>query len=267
MNLCLFVTKESLASLPPIVERMSELQQEVVNGACIVVHDALVKPADLAFTIPLARRFKVAASLPAQINTSTPQPIQMAALFSRLLTTAYARYPGPWLLFDEPADPKMENFMQAALRQHGEYGGKMTGRAITHPGSAVPVGPVTLEIDFKHLRFLRFPTRQSWRERGQFLFPRAGFQLVPAAEWLFDMKRVEATQPEIRAIFHEGKWANPSEVDFGDPNPAYATPPPEDMSDDELRSFIEVATGKKPHHFTGRDKMIQMATGLKLTPA
>lgn len=248
MNLALFVTQESLSTLPALVAEMAEKQQETVNGACVVLHDSNIKPADLSFTLALARRFKTSGSLSVQVNSSLCEASQNASLFSQLLVSAYARYPGPWLIFDEPASPKEKNFMQELLRQHGKYGGRMTGRAVTEPGSARPVGPVTLELEFKILRFLRYPTRQSWRERGQFLFARSGFQLVPANEWLFNMGKVESTQYVSREDFS-------------------GEAPDESLTDDELRAKIAMATGTKPHHFTGREKLLSMARELSLAPA
>lgn len=254
MNLALFVTKSNMASLAGLVQQAAELQRETVNGALIVAHDHTLKPADIAFTLDLAARFKASASLPVQVNASHSEPEQVASMFSGFLTSAYTRYPGPWLLFDEPALPKEENWMQAALRQHGAFGGKMTGRAITNPGSARPIGPVTLELDFKALKFLRFPTRQSWRERGQFLFARSGFQLVPVEQWLFTMERVEATQePEQEP-----------ELDF---NKVVVTTDLREQSDEEIAAFIGRVSGKKPHHFTGREKLLAMARELQSTPA
>jgi hypothetical protein len=270
MNLALFVTQANKASLPGIVSSLAASQQELVNGAIVVIHDSLIPKSDLSFTLPLADRFKVSASLPVQVNAAHSESDHLAAMFSSFLTVAYARYPGPWLLFDEPALPKGDNWMQAALRQHGAFGGKMTGRASVNPGSTRPIGPVTLEFDFKALKVLRFPTRQNWRERGQFLFSRAGFQLVPADQWLFSMRN-----PECAAAQSEPAIAHPVAVEatqleggvFIEPNPEYFTPPLESLTDDELRDLIRVATGKAPHHFTGRDKLLQMAKELTTAPA
>lgn len=255
MNLALFVTKESLPSLPALVARMASLQKDTVNGVLVVIHDSFIPVSALNFTLPLATKFKVRASLPVQVNASHSVAEQASSMFARFLTSAYTRYPGPWLLFDEPAEPKQENFMQALLKQHGAHGGKMTGRAITNPGSATPVGPVTLELDFKLLRFLRFPTRQSWRERGQFLFVRGGFQLIPAEDWLFTMRRPEPAEPK-------------PEVEATQPN--IISPHPDDLdsySDEMLAQLLLDQTGKRPHHFTGRDKLLQMAKELTTQPA
>lgn len=279
MNLALFVTKSNMASLAGLVQQAAELQRETVNGALIVAHDHTLKPADIAFTLDLAARFKASASLPVQVNASHSEPEQIASMFSGFLTSAYTRYPGPWLLFDEPALPKEENWMQAALRQHGAFGGKMTGRAITNPGSARPIGPVTMELDFKALKFLRFPTRQSWRERGQFLFARHGFQLVPADQWLFRMERAETAEMALEVEPTQGETAAiadttpPAPIESTQPESARPRINPEYIAnedaipDEDLRKLIETASGKKPHHFTGREKLLAMARELQSAPA
>ena len=41
----------------------------------------------------------------------------------------------------------------------------------------------------------------------------------------------------------------------------------EGFSDDELRSAIEAATGQRPHHFTGREKLIAQFNELNATAA
>lgn len=258
MNLAIFVTRANRAALPELLARMADLQKVTVNGACVVVHDSSLKGPALSCTLALARRFKASASLPVQVSSDYPEAGQIASMFSRFLTSAYTRYPGPWLLFDDPAEPKGENFMQELLKQHGAYGGRMSGRATTAPGCATPVGPITLELDFKALKFMRFPTRQSWRERGQFLFARAGFQLVPPGEWLFTMRKTESAEPalEVESTQLEPQFSASLTVNDFD-----------GTSDENLARFIEKVSGKKPHHSTGRNKLLSMAKELQATPA
>ena len=234
MNLALFVTHDNLEQVRALVPILAERQQQTVNGCCLLIHSSTIPSAIInEMAARIFPRFRANALLPVQSNSGHPNHAKLASMFGRFLLGAYSRYPGAWLLMDEPAEPVVDNFMQAAERQHGAFGGKMTGRAVINKGACVPVGPVTLELPQNILRFLRFPTGDSWRTRAQHLFLRAGFQLVPADQWLFSM-------------------GEPSHVQDA------AAGKDDELSDEELVRRVTEATGKKPHHFTGRDKLLAM---------
>ena len=62
----------------------------------------------------------------------------------------------------------------------------------------------------------------------------------------------DKTTPKGRRIVKKGQWRKESEADksevTGDPVP--------NMTDDQIRDEIEALTGKRPHHRTGRAKLI-----------
>lgn len=188
MNLAIFLLPDTVESMKPILKAMAERQKQQVNGCLCVIHsDHIPKDVVLEVASELASRFVTSASLPVQVNNQLSLDARMAHMFGHFLLEAYASYPGPWLLFDEPAEPVKDDFMQLIERQHGAFGGKMTGRADCTPGGARPIGPVTLELNQHHLKFLRYSTTESWRSRGRYLFVQAGFRLVPQDQWLFSM--------------------------------------------------------------------------------
>lgn len=238
MNLAVFITHDTIAKLEPLFGRMAELQRTTANGClCAVASATLPKERVLQALGDLPSRFKASAHLPVQTNSDFTLAARHAQMFGRFLLGAYSRYPGPWLMFDEPAEPVKEDFMQELLRQHGSHGGRMTGRGRKDVGSIEPVGPVTLELPQQGLRFLRYGTNESWRSRGRYHFQRAGFQLVEPGEWLFRM------EPAERAELVANESGQP--VDS--------------LGNDALIQLIEQRTGKRPHHFTGREKLISMA--------
>lgn len=272
MNLALFATQENIHTIGPLLERIAQLQEEPVNGAMVVLHDSRIRKEALSEAcLPLGRRFKVLAMLPGQLNPSNSHQSHIAALMSVFLRGAYTRFPGPWLLFDEPALPTCRNFMQEALKQHGSLGGRMTGRAILDTGSVLPLGPITIDLPIEVMKIFRYPsTIQGWRDRGRHIFARAGFQLVMPDQWIFTLREVESTQPEAGSFRGVIDMAPEEPLPHGHVHRDYRRPGPEDLpklSNDELIGLIVDAGSPKPHHLTGRNKLLRMAEELIQAPA
>lgn len=189
MNLAIFITKANREEMREVCTQLAAKQTTPVNGALCVIHQAQVAAKDVAeLTRELAARFKVKVALPVSANLSQKHDAQLALLFSRFLLGAYARYPGPWLLMDEPAQPREDNFMQLLDKQHAAYGGRITGKGLVDKGSLLPTGPITLDIPYAQLKFLKFSTNESWRSRGKFFFARCGFAQIPHGQYLFDFR-------------------------------------------------------------------------------
>lgn len=242
MNLALFLTKNNIGHASAIIRKMHALQTETVNGALVVLHDSTIPISVIRDAVAgLASVFKVSHLVPGQLNHSKSESTHISALFSLFMRTAYTRFPGAWMMFDELAEPKVANFMQEAAKQHGALGGDITARAIMTPGAALPVGPFVMNVPISLIKVLRYPTDQSWRDRGKFMFARLNFRLVPQGEWLFSMSTSESEPPDPDAI--------------------------EAFSNEELIDVITASGRARPHHFTGRDKLIALAKEATLQPA
>jgi hypothetical protein len=303
MNLAIFITKANREEMRAVCARLANSQHQLVNGAICVVHQIQLDPKEVAvITAPLTAKFKVKAALPVQANLNHKEEQQLALLFSRFLLAAYAKYPGAWLLMDEPAGARGDNWMQVAEKQHAANGGKMTGKGLVDKGSLLPVGPVTLSLPYQQLKFLKFATNESWRSRGKFFFARCGFQQIPHDQYLFDFnkhkgspwlpllgksdpslmpdspssisfeKPLEVTSPQEGGHFR-GVMVSESENIAGPAgdydqhaNPEYVDAPPEEPSKKELIAEVLRLTGHRPHHFTSEAKLKAMIEQSTSTP-
>lgn len=285
MNLAIFITQTNQEEMRQLCSRLAAMQETIVNGALCVTHQDVVSLSMVTeITRELSERFKVKVALPVQSATTQSHDSQLALLFSRFLLGAYSAYPGAWLLMDQPATPRSTNFMQLAEKQHAAYGGKLTGKGILDQGSLLLVGPVSLDIPYQMIKFLRFATNESWRSRGRFFFSRCGFQSIPHDQYLFELaKPVHAESPQVvePADVHEPTFfdakAKEDAVEFmrlshgfpavavvnADITPTVLAEP----TKKELLDAAEVATGTRPHHFTSEAKLKAMIEQCTTTPA
>lgn len=238
MNLSLFITRANQEEMAGCVSRMAESQKEVVNGALCVTYQSQISKAKVGEIVaPLVKRFRTASVIPVQANLSATPGAQLAVMFGKWLLTGYGRYPGSWLVIDAPVEVVGDNWMTVCSKLHDSNGGKMVGRAVVGSGALLPVGPVSLELPFASMKFLRFGTNETWRERGRFLFSRCGFEQVEG--WPFVDKGEVAVQ-------EASKQESPAA-----------------MTKKELLDAVEAATGERPHHFTKEATlraMIEQAT-------
>lgn len=255
MNLALFVTTANCEEVTSAVIQFKERQKSLVNGALAIVYQNRVPEKHIkAILTILGPAFKVQAILPVHANMSASKNAQMALLFSRFLMNLYAKYPGPWLLMDEIVLPEKDNFMQEMSQLHLGLGGNMTGRCTLGRGALVPVGPVSISVPASQLKFLRFPTNESWRNRGQFYFARCGFKIVSHDQWIFDKGEHAVVTPEVVSLTNAI-----DEVEVL-PTPTVAL---SQMSRDDIADLIEKKTGKRPHNLLGMNKLLAIASTLE----
>lgn len=198
MNLVLLVTTANLPEIREFTQAASKLQTEPVNGALLIFHQVGIPTSTItALADDLRPMFRATLASPCNVNEALGPNGGAASLFARFLINGYTRYPGPWLVVDGFSVPVVPNFMQVAFKQHRAGNGQATGRGICNPGSICPVGPVVLELPVKRLKVLQFPAGNSWRERGQFVFARCGFSIVPAADYLFSISPEHTALKEV----------------------------------------------------------------------
>lgn len=280
MNLALLLTSENSEDIASFCKEASLLQKSPVNGGLVVVHhDGMSVDVVKSLTSPLLPLFPSATLVKAAINHKAPPDGKLASLFSTFLMAGYSLHPGPWLIVDGPGNPRAEDFLTKLDFQHRAYGGTVTGRGTRFPGSFRPVGPITLELSQKSLKLLRYPSLESWRERGQFLFARVGYGVVSLAEYLFHTQEKEEPAvpvapanledvnpkvgpvPDVERPSRADVWASiPQPILAPLPTPQPPAPPPKKTKhvETELLDRVEALTGKRPHHFTGKDKLEEL---------
>jgi hypothetical protein len=122
------------------------------------------------------------------------------------------------------------------------------------------------------MRMLHFATNESWRSRGRYLLMGAGLKVVPNEDAVFQSLSPEAPQKSkltnamINDAFEKLGGADAVLGAIKEPAIPVATynGPPKDLIEEreELAALVEKATGKKPHHFTGIDKLREMVQSL-----
>jgi hypothetical protein len=243
MNTVIFLTKSNKADMARSIQLLAERQTAKVNGALIISHQSVISAKEAQrIARPLIDVFATTSSIKSSGNFSLSHDAQVAAMFARFAMLAYSRFPGAWLVIDEPSVPLVDNWAQAILRLHGSRGGKSCGLAEQDGKTFLTRGPITLQLSAQMMKMFRFSTNESWRSRGRYLLMGNGFSRLEEKEALF--RRLDEALPEEQktSISEHGE---------------------DEFEKDQLISFIEKATGKRPHHFTGIDKLRQMAQQLE----
>ena len=262
MNTVIFLTKSNKADMARSIQLLAERQTAKVNGALIISHQSVISAKEAQrIARPLIDVFATTSSIKSSGNFSLSHDAQLAAMFARFAMLAYSRFPGAWLVIDEPSVPLVDNWAQAVLRLHGSRGGKSCGLAEQDGKTFLTRGPITLQLSAQMMKMFRFSTNESWRSRGRYLLMGNGFSRLEEKEALF--RRLDETAeaaPEgfvftnpiqkHPAVMIDGNWVKLSDL----------TP---DQERDLYSSAIEKATGKRPHHFTGIDKLREMAQQLE----
>lgn len=186
MNLALFLNQDTNAHIEAFAKRASELQESIVNGALVVVHDKSITQKRVNEVVAdLRHKFKVVNAVPVHVNNSASPDTKIASMFASFLLGVYTTYPGAWLIVDDFALPTTPNFLTLVELQHNAGGKGLTGRFTKGRGWLVPQGPVTISLPSNKLKFLRFSSSESWRERGKYHFARSGFCEIEPANYLF----------------------------------------------------------------------------------
>jgi hypothetical protein len=273
MNTVVFLTQTNKNDMAESIKRLADKQHDKVNGAFIVCHQSAVSAKEaLRIAAPLSGKYATGGLVKAATNANISNDGQIAVMMARFVTLAYVRYPGPWLVLDAPADARVDNWADALLKQHRVNGGKVVGMGKEEGKSILTYGPITIQLSAKTMRLLHFSTNESWRSRGRFLLMNAGLKVIPEESSVLAPASSSATSIPLKenppvdvgsldnlatnqaldvsftstiikhpAIEIDGKWVKL-----------------EDLSSKDLIDMLEKATGKRPHHFTGIDKLRQM---------
>jgi hypothetical protein len=247
MNTVVFLTQTNKLDMAESIKRLADKQHDKVNGALIVCHQSAVSAKEaLRIAAPLSGKFATGGLVKAATNAQISNDGQIAVMMARFVALAYVRYPGPWLILDGPADARVDNWADALLKQHRVNGGKVVGLGLPEGKSVLTYGPITIQLAAKTMRLLHFSTNESWRSRGRFLLMNAGLKVVPEESSVLVPASSSATSIPLKE--------NPP-VDVGSLDDL-------GINDTQERTIlsmkIEKATGKRPHHFTGIDKLRQM---------
>jgi hypothetical protein len=249
MNVALFLTKSNLEKMQAYAEAVSASQDEVVNGALVVIKSTAVSDKQAADVVSsLRQKFKTANLISAQIQEVKIETRNLSGMFAVFFTKAYAAFPGAWLIVDDaewmPVGP---NPLTRFERQHILGGGGVTGRFLFSYGAAVPIGPTIINLPVRSIGLLRYPSDSGWRDRGKYTFARSKPVQLEADQWPFrhgaEFAKEALLAPEASAPEAEASV----EVEY------------EGLED--LFQEVERLTGSRPHHRTGREKLMQIIDG------
>lgn len=269
MNTVIFLTKSNKDDMARSIQLLAERQTAKVNGALIISHQSVISSKEAQrIARPLIDVFATTSSIKSSGNFSLSHDAQVAAMFARFAMLAYSRFPGAWLIIDEACAPTADNWAQAILRLHGGRGGKSCGLAEQDGKTLITKGPITLQLPAQMMKMFRFSTNESWRSRGRYLLMGNGFQRLDEKEALFCKLEEAENDEEPRAFEVGGKFAKPEDLASSESqiSPELVGAEGSSEAPDErlmLSNQIEQATGKRPHHFTGIDKLRQMAQQLE----
>lgn len=248
MNTVVFLTQQNKAEMAEAIKDLADKQTSIVNGAFVVCHQSCISQKEAhRLAAPLISKFRTGGFVKAASNLSLAHDGQIAVMFARFVALAYIRYPGPWLILDEPVRARVNDWAKAALDLHNLHGGKVVSCVKPEGKSLLAVGPMTIQLSVKAMKMLHFATNESWRSRGRFLLMNAGLRALDPKDSVF------VAPQAAQAVAQEP---------IPEPEPAKA-PKQSVGGDDEdrriLMDMIERYTGKRPHHFTGIDKLKEMA--------
>ena len=267
MNTVIFITKQNKEEMAQSIQRLAARQPTRVNGALIVCHQSAVSAKEVErIARPLIDKFVTGAAVKAASNMQMSHDGQIAVMLARFVALAYARYPGPWLVIDSPCEANVDGWAEAAVKQHLLHGGKVSGCATRDGKTLLTHGPLTIQLQLKTMRMLHFSTNESWRSRGRYLLMNSGLREVAPEASLFRPLNECYAKRLTPAQFEQLK-TGVAKLHTPDAEPA----PPvaavfEGAEKVELLNLIEKATGKRPHHFTGLDKLREIVQQLNEQP-
>lgn len=257
MNTVIFLTQENKNEMADSIRLLASKQHDIVNGALIICHQSCISEKEAKrIANPLSAKFRTGGLVKAASNTKIHHDGQIAVMFARFVALAYIRFPGPWLIIDEPTGVNVDNWAKAVLNQHNLYGGKVVGMAKQEGKSLLTYGPLSVQLNVKTMKMLHFATNESWRSRGRFLLMNAGLRPVEPEKSVFcNISECDTTPtPEVET----------SAVDVANqPNKPNVSVGGENEDRRLLMDQIQRATGKRPHHFTGIDKLREMVQQLE----
>lgn len=236
MNTVIFITKENKKEMETSIRLLAEKQEAKINGALIISHQSSISVKEVGrICSPLVKLFTTGAMIQSSANHMLSHKAQIASMLSKFVMLAYSRYPGPWLIIDEPTNPKVSNWAAAAMKLYSGCGRKVCGRAATDGKTLLSYGPIIIGIPLQAMKLFRFSTGECWRARGRYLLVGHGFHVVSDDEAVFE------------PIPDDG---------------AESLPPNASAEREQLANLIQEATGKRPHHMTGLDKLRETAQSL-----
>ena len=260
MNTVIFLTKDNKKDMAEAVRLLAHRQITKVNGALIVVHQTVISAKEAHKIVePLVERFVITSAINTSGNFSLSHDAQIASMFAKFVMIAYSKFPGPWLILDAPSAPLVDNWAQAVHTLHMSKGGKSSGLAKVDGKTFLTHGPIVLQLPWQPMKMFRFSTNESWRSRGRYLIMGSGFAKISAEESVF-CRLDQMPQPYPGEVI-----AAPESTQVVAALPPLMPPDFAKVELDEreaLAKYIEELTGKRPHHFTGLDKLRSMAQEL-----
>lgn len=261
MNTVLFLTQENKNEMADSIRLLASKQHDIVNGALVVCHQSCISEKEAKrIANPLSAKFRTGGLVKAASNVKMNHDGQIAVMFARFVALAYIRFPGPWLVIDEPTGVKVDNWAKAVLDQHNLNGGKVVSLVKQDGKSLLSYGPISMHLNIKTMKMLHFATNESWRSRGRFLLMNAGLRAVDPEKSLFcKVSECEGppVAPEKVADLDEGPY--PKSFERKEPVLSVGG---ENEDRRLLMDKVERITGKRPHHFTGIDKLREMVQQL-----
>ena len=257
MNTVIFLTKDNKKDMAEAVRLLAHRQQTKVNGALIVVHQTVISAKEAHKIVePLVEKFVITSAINTSGNFGLSHDAQIASMFAKFVMIAYSKFPGPWLVLDDPSAPLVDNWAQAVHTLHMSKGGKSSGLAKVDGKTLLTHGPIVLQLPWQPMKMFRFSTNESWRSRGRYLIMGSGFARLTEEESVFcplDQAPSGVTELVIQP-------SGPVESEAPIMTPDFAKVELDER--DALARYIEEVTGKRPHHFTGLDKLRSIAQEL-----
>jgi hypothetical protein len=263
MNTVLFLTQENKNEMADSIRLLASKQHDIVNGALVVCHQSCISEKEAKrIANPLSAKFRTGGLVKAASNVKMSHDGQIAVMFARFVALAYIRFPGPWLVIDEPTGVKVENWAKAVLDQHNLHGGKVVSLVKQDGKSLLSYGPVSIHLNIKTMKMLHFATNESWRSRGRYLLMNSGLRALAPELSPFCPISECSQPPTITPEKFEQLKADVIKLHTADARDVLSVGG-ENEDRRLLMDKIERATGKRPHHFTGIDKLKEMVQQLE----
>ena len=188
MNAVILITRYNLNEMKEFAAQLADNQEANNLGKGLVMGGYYLPDEELQHFGNLLRPvFEQVELTKVQVNESATPQLQTATMMATWLMQRYTTAPGPWAVFDGPAEVTKKNPLTILEEQHNAGAAENSGRATVLGGGRVPVGPLVVGAMAKRLKIITSISGEDWRSRARWAFNLCSWTQIEADSYPFKL--------------------------------------------------------------------------------